>query len=320
MRDGGVRSNRRRGTSAVEVAVVVFCVVILLVLLVPWIYSTRDEARAVQSIDRLRQLARGVSDFGRVNDGRLPSLVDGDDRSWPVQIVSHIGGTPQAVREAADRITDRDWLPTFVAPNDPRSNQRGALSYAANGGFGRFEYDAENHLIREVGIHTAAIDLDDDGEVTPRELLVNYATGVIWRPGPEDDEFHMTRAFIETGDGLRETLLLAENFDAGSWRSTATTELAVVIGRQCLTFEGGPAGPMPLDLTATDLGPFAVGAIPDAIEGHAPRPISLPGAPVHFAFCDGSARPISPGIDPAVYARLMTSNGTAFGEDAPPAW
>ena len=302
--------------TAVEIVVVLICLVLIIALAIPYVASTRESARNAQSLRNLQELSAATLRYAEVNGDRFPLLVDGDGTSWPAQLLPYLGSATPS--EAVGGVTDGSWLPVFVAPSDPRAAEapQGSLSYAANSGYGRFEFVESEQVIREVGEHTAAIDLDDDGEVSERERLISYSTGVVWRPG--EDEFRVTTDFVRRGDGLEMTLLLAENFSAGRWLSDETTDLAFVIGRDRLAFEGGPAGPTPLKLDRVDLGPFAVGAIPDAPAGGAPRPIALPGTPVHVAFCDGGVRPLSPDIDGRVYAQLLTPNGNAFGEAALP--
>jgi prepilin-type processing-associated H-X9-DG protein len=51
-----------------------------------------------------------------------------------------------------------------------------------------------------------------------------------------------------------------------------------------------------------------------AAEGTRPRPSSNHKGGVNVIMCDGSGRFLSESIDPQVYVKLLTTNGTAYGE------
>lgn len=304
----------RCGLTAVEIAVILVCLGVLIAILVPFLYHQQQAQRRMACLSHVRDLAQAVGAFASFRDDRVPLLAD-PRAGWPVELLPYLGREAiyeKVLAEGADAAGDV-FLPVFACPADPRHWQKpGGLSYVANGGYGLFEVDPQTGLVEETGVHTAAIDLDGDGEVSERELMINYSTGVFWRPGPDD--FRMTLEFIRQGDGLEQTLMLAENHNAGWWTSTETLDLAYVIGRHALTFEGGPAGPEPLNLQGAELGAFAVNARPEAPLGRAPRPSAHLEDFFHAARCGGAAGPISVAIDPLVYARLLSSNGTEYGE------
>lgn len=305
----------RRGLTVVEIVVILVCLGVLAAIVVPLIYQQQQRQRRVTCLNHLRSVTQAVGAYASFQQEQLPLLAE-EQWGWPVELLPYVGREELHARIVAEESTDavrEVFLPVFACPQDDLHWQKpGGLSYAANSGYGLFDVDPETGLVEETGTHTAAIDLDGDGEVSDRELAINYSTGVFWRPGPED--FRMTLEFVRQGDGLEQTLMLAENHNAGWWYSAETLDLAFVIGREALAFQGGPAGPTPLDIERIEPGPFAPGAIPQAPPGRAPRPSAHLDDFFHAARCGGAAGPMSLAIDPLVYARLLTSNGTAYGE------
>ncbi len=312
----------RRGLSALEVTISVGCLLLLLLIAIPWLLSVRGVSRDTLCVARSRKLAETVILYADDRKGNLPYLVD--EHGWPVELAPYLD-IPGAV-EGKGLVPEEKLktlaVPQFVCPDDPRAGgETGALSYVTNGGYGLFPVDAETHAVREAGTHTAAIDLDGDGEISEREYAVNYATGVIWRPDPRPagEGFRMSLPFIGKHDGLEYTLLLTENLNAGNWLSRETMDLAFVIGRDRLSFADGPDRRGPLHLGGADLGPFAVNGNHGSLPGRCPGPSSLHGDFVNVMYADGHGGPLSAKIDPLAYARLMTSDGTQYGQSGKPA-
>jgi prepilin-type processing-associated H-X9-DG protein len=162
-------------------------------------------------------------------------------------------------------------------------------------------------------------------ENSPEDEAVSRATGVI---------LHAARGrgvrIDDISDGQSNTLLLAENLNAGWWVSGSPHEtgFAVRIGgtatqiptaaesaqgsgagtqETALELAGGPGGTI-------DLGPSAINASPDPKRRGIPRPSSVHPGVVNVFFCDGHGRTLSEKIDPGVYARLVTSAGGRHGQ------
>ena len=64
------------------------------------------------------------------------------------------------------------------------------------------------------------------------------------------------------------------------------------------------------------LGPFAIGADEGKLPGRSPAPFGNHGGCVNIIFCDGHGRSIGKGIDQTIYARLVTPEGSQYGQQA----
>ena len=247
----------RLGLSLLEVIICVGCLLLILVIAIPWLLSVRGTSRDSLCLARSKKMTEAVIAYADDRKGNLPYLVD--EHGWPVALAPYLD-LPGAVR--GKKLVSEEKLktlpvPQFVCPDDPRAGgETGALSYLTNGGYGLFPVDAATKAVSEAGTHTAGIDLDGDGEVSEREYAINYATGVVWRPDPRPagEGFRMSLPFITNRDGLEYTLLLTENLNAGNWLSRQTMDLAFVIGRERLTFDNGPDSRGPLHLEGGGFG------------------------------------------------------------------
>lgn len=313
------RCSQRKGIGLLEVIVCVGCLLLLALIFLPWLLSSRDKSRENLCQVRMRAVADGVALYSENHADDLPHLVE--ETSWTVAIAPYMK-LPQTMRE--ERLLPQDELkavsvPEFLCPDDPRAGKdTGALSFVMNGGYGLFPVDEETGSVSETVTHTAGIDLDGDGEVTDEEWDINYATGVIWRPDTRPQGFRMSLPWISNGDGMEFTLLMSENLNAGNWLSENTMDLAYVIGRERLKFAEGNESQGPLHLKSADLGPFAINANQGTLPSHSPAPSSLHGDYVNVMYCDGHGGPLSAKIDPMTYAELMSSNGSKYGQAGKP--
>jgi competence protein ComGC len=311
------RHGQRTGFGLLELVVCVGCLLLLLLIFLPWLLTARSSSREKLCQMRAKAVADGVVLYAESHANDLPYLVD--ETGWPVVLAPYLN-LPGTMRD--EKLLPQEDLktlsvPQLVCPDDPRAReQTGVLSFVMNGGYGLFPVDGETGSVSETGTHTAGIDLDGDGEVSNEEWAINYATGVCWRPDtrPAPDDFRMSLPWISAGDGMEFTLLLAENTNAGHWLSKDTMDLAFVIGRDQLKFAEAPESQGPLDLKSVNLGPFAINANLGTLPGHSPAPSSLHGDYVHVMYCDGHGGPLSAKIDPLAYAGLMTSNGSKYGQ------
>jgi type II secretory pathway pseudopilin PulG len=300
--------------SRLEIIVVLVCLGLIAAVCIPLIYSTRLASRRQTCLHRVAELTRAALAEAQLAD-RMPPLENGRV-GWPALLLVQLRLPVVAERVQAGDLDGaaRDSLAVFTCPFDTdSSNEPGGLSYVGNSGYGLFDADPQTMTISGRGVHTSAIDLDGDGEVSPTEDQINFATGVFWPP--RDAGLPMTLEFIRDNDGLGQTMLISENLDAGTWTSRETLEIAFVIGRDALALVDNPAGPEALRLPdELDLGLFRPHANPARPAGQSPVPSSLHAELIHIGLCDGSARPTSIHIDPRVYARLMTSAGTRYGQ------
>ena len=113
------------------------------------------------------------------------------------------------------------------------------------------------------------------------------------------------RGYISRHDGLRQTLLLAENVDAGTWYSTQELNVGFTwwdtweqrpvyqINERRDERPGNESGYHPWGLS----------------DKRFSRPSSNHGNGVNVAFCDGHSRFLRDDIEYRVYVQLMTPNG-----------
>lgn len=234
-------------------------------------------------------------------------------------------------------------LDGLTCPDDADSADKpGGLSFVVNGG-----YIASTLWGNDTVGHNANL-IDWDNNATTANWQFGYATGVIWRAG---GSFRMSFNYISrNGDGLAQTLLLGENVQAGNWNSATTDDIAFTVPINVDTsgvvdpsapngLIGGAPGGGSLVPTNTlrlhrisdgDGGDFLVrndtnpttatidgminAGLSSALPGQAPRPSSFHPGIANFVFCDGSARALNETMDHFVYAEMVTSNGSAFGQ------
>jgi prepilin-type N-terminal cleavage/methylation domain-containing protein len=123
----------------------------------------------------------------------------------------------------------------LTCPDDANNqNVPGGLSYAGNAGyinqvnwaFGPLGTSAAPLPDYGTGAHDATlIDWDGQGATptkqTPLGLQIGYSTGIFWRNDPTG--FRMTQDFVQRGDGSSNTIMIAENVNAGSWADISGT-------------------------------------------------------------------------------------------------
>ncbi len=307
----------RAGSSLPEVLVVVGCLAVLALLFLPWLLTSRESSRGHVCLTRIQALGEAVILSSENHANFVPYFVQ--DQGWPVEVSEYLKDKPgwNEGRRISEEELKSLSVPMYVCPDDPRAqNQTGALSYVINGGYGFFPVDANTQAVSETGTHSAGLDLDHNGEVSAEEWAVNYATGVCWRPDtrPEDEAFRMSFPEISEADGTKFTLLMSENLNAGAWYSKETRDLAFVIGREQIAFAKAPNDNQTLKIEAIDLGPFAINGNFGTLSNQCPAPSSLHGDSVNMIYCDGHGGPMSSKIDPYIYASLLTSNGSAYGQ------
>jgi hypothetical protein len=312
----GTLTSRRRGLSRLEIIVILVCLAVIAAVVIPLIYSSRLVSRQQTCLHNVAEVTRAALTEAEIAD-RMPPLENGRF-GWPALLLVHLRLPLVAERVQAGDLDAAAGgpLPVFTCPFDVDSfNRPGGLSYVGNSGYGLYGADERAGSISGVGAHTPVIDLDGDGEVSPLEARINFATGVFW---PETaDTLPMTVEYIRENDGLGQTMLITENLDAGMWTSRGTLEIAFVIGRDALRLGDNPPGPQALSLAEElDLGLFQPHSNPTRPAGRSPVPSSLHAGTIHVGYCDGRVRPTSVNISPQVYARLLTPAGTRYGQDA----
>lgn len=311
----------RSGLTWIDVLVTTLIVIALAALLLPAMRSSRAPANGTRCQNQTKQLLTAVLNFASKKNGRLPSLSSQNETgivsNWLIDLMPELDNAAlfreweeMSTRERNDLSVS---LKMLQCPLDSRSFQvGGGLSYIANAGFGNFEVNAGTDRVDEPTPHgQGSVDWDCDGVVSDSDRTLTIATGCFW-PEHSNDRFKASLDYISSGDGLSNTVIIAESTNAGKWNSAETLDLAFVVGLDRIEFPYTDAINKRLFVTDATLGPFGVqgGHIPR----HTPSPSSNHHGSVFLGFADGFARQISTKIDPLVYLRFVTPNGQRFGE------
>ncbi|MFI4851087.1 MAG: DUF1559 domain-containing protein [Gimesia chilikensis] len=337
-------NSSRRGFSLTDLVVVIVVSCLLFALVLPAVPTSGLAARKVQCLNRLRNIGLAVVNYSSGANSHLPLLVETNsdpslvtvphantgknDVNWCITVLPYLDAVmfrlrwDQAATQAARFDADDTQLkiladlqkqvfPIFVCPNDPLNDEPGALSYVANVGYVTSNYNTAGDRMHRPDSADGGLDGD---MTTSADIPVKFASGVFWRPYTN----HMSLDIISAGDGLTQTLMLTENLQAGNWSSTDTGSLGFGIDKQGVYPKGSETLVLPIvfDLknmtTGTD---SRIGANLSAPKSQAWRPSSNhPSGAVNVIFCDGSGKSLTPEMDPAVYARLLTPTGLRYGQ------
>ncbi|MCC7422898.1 MAG: DUF1559 domain-containing protein [Planctomycetaceae bacterium] len=343
-----------RGLSAIEVVVILAILAIAVALILPAMSSSRVPARKLQCLNNIKNLSIAVMNSQSINGDRLPYLVNGDGAtgdSWCIQLLPLLDSAVLArqIRDQRGSIivngSPNLMLRFFTCPDDPNNFRAdGGLSYAANAGY--LSDDVWGHATADQSavletLHVAGT-LRLGGESFDDRMLMHSATGVFWRPiGAVDNSTQspperpkaprMKGEAIQRGDGLAYTLLFAENIQSRNWASTNVNDIGFGLlvkstrdgspQRSAATGRIGSSGPLAFDpgwrIYDDPTRSPEPNANISAAPGSAPRPSSShTGGIVNVGYVDGRAHNLSEQIDPSVLARLITSQGERYGQDA----
>ncbi|MEX1097033.1 MAG: DUF1559 domain-containing protein [Planctomycetales bacterium] len=285
---------RRSGFTLIELLVVISIIATLAALITPAVQAARRAAQNAQCINNIREVGLAVLNSAGTRQS-FPDLVNGAGLPWSVQILSELeqGNIYREIRNGNASVATAE-ISVYICPSDPTKVAAGGLSYVANGGF----------LQGAPGGATPDFAGSDD-------TAVGRASGVFMLP--TGDGWRQSMSRVSNGDGLSNTLMLAENSNAGGWASTSPADIAfsvaVVVG------ELGTTQSTALQTQSADAVPQA-SRVNDSVggTGQKPRPSSYHAGSVNVVFCDRSTTSISDSIDPQVYAKIMTSDGYKYGE------
>lgn len=237
------------------------------------------------------------------------------------------------------------WLAVFTCPEDENNfRQPLGLSYAANvgymnegnwGGAGDDPYNAAGASHRRsnilwnwnAGTLTAP-------EIAATNVDLSRKTGVFSRRIPGEGT-SVTLDDISQGDGLGQTILLAENIASGTFISRSAS--FVGFGLPVAVTTSAPSGShsgaiglttngvnlalrlesgfnMSVDPTVTSAKSMKPNANLATQQGQAPRPSSNHAGTFNTAFTDGAARALNAQIDGRVLAQLLTWDGQRRGQ------
>lgn len=364
LRLGGTR---RRGFTLIELLVVISIIATLAALILPGIQAARASARRLTCLNNLRNVGIAMMNFTSQSGGKFPKLAGQDtyrnnadtatlNYGWPVTLLPLLDNAA-LYREIIKRENTGNqshmtlWstqIPVYACPDDQASfQQNGGLSYVANAGYVRSDIWGN---IND-GSHSYNTINWRDGYATADEIgahRVSQATGVFWR-----NDSIVTLDYISNNDGQTQTLMLAENYDAGRYSTTATTPtgwaspytgdvafgmIVAVTGTQPAeaatsantqgigigddsTMNSSPNYAL-RTIEDRGLGSFSVGnsKIGATFAGSGPgtawRPASNhTGGIVNVFFCDGHAGTLNSSMNQMVYARLLTPAGVRHGQN-----
>lgn len=313
----------------------------------PALLDSRRRSHPHQCQNHVKTLTTALINYSGKQNGRIPYLYDTItlDAGREVRVPWIISLLPELDNADVQRNFEADpWAYQQAVPvsikglqceRDPdKWMSPGALSYVANTGYIRADIYDRVAVDWQHAHSTVAIDWYGDQIIDAKDARIAAATGVFCpRQNAKDggkgyiDPFRMSLDYISSGDGTSNTLLFAENTQAGNWhRADAMHDLAFGVP----VIPGMDFPDEPLDKRSAKrlayLPSFgklihARSAMPgenlEAKSGTAPRPSSRHEGTSIYGFADGSAKQISDGIDWSVYVRLLTPNGQRHGQVVP---
>jgi prepilin-type N-terminal cleavage/methylation domain-containing protein len=232
------------------------------------------------------------------------------------------------------------WLKVFTCPDDLNNYKRNlGLSYAANIGLvPEALWGSDNPYAASGPGNIHHLDKVEYDHGTPagvgtNDILAARASGVFWRNGFQPT---VTLDDISNGDGLGQTILIAENIQAGNWISRDTDYIG--FGIPIAEASGIPTGTNNGDVSVIDTSvtpnayttktslyrggswtPYnATAGSPyhgefnynlTANKGSAPRPSSNHAGNVNVLYGDGGARPLNANMNTGVYYNLVNWDG-----------
>ncbi|MCR4412772.1 MAG: DUF1559 domain-containing protein [Thermoguttaceae bacterium] len=338
---------RHSAFTLVELLVVLAVIGVLMSLLLPAVMQARGSARRTLCQNNLHNLGLAMLAEAGVKR-RFPASgnysLDGARRyhSWVVDLLPGLERNDLASQWKFDRPYDdpanaalaRITVPVLVCPDDETAIGPGGLSYAVNGGFGwttgRPVYDCPSAFHVSANPPLAPIDLNGNGVACPSDPNQDG------RPGDKNLFFWTGLFFLENwpkglgtvrhhsldsiSDGSSNTLMLAESVRAGydpltgaTWASPEPQRNSFFIS--AYVCEGLRCAPGNVDYRRANAGepPYhleAINAARSQAEGEAPWASSFHVGGVHVVFADGRIHFLSDGIEGAVYAGLMSPQGS----------
>lgn len=340
------RRDARRGITLLETLVVFSTIGMLLALLLPAVQAAREAARRALCANNLRNVGLAVAN--EVNaTRRMPASGNFSTsgtrfHDWAVNILPYIERSDIAKQWRFDMPSDQPpnlplagtHIEVLICPDDDTVVRgHGNLSYVVNGGFAcSMPEDCPSVVHAPSGIpQFAKFDFNGNGVTCPQSLAMDtspygsdkdlfFKTGLFfgenWPYGSGTMRHH---TFDSIFDGLSKTIMLAEDLWAGydtgdggwanpyPWRACFYVSGFVCESNDC------SAGKVDWRRANTHTGPAAVEAINgrlSAVEGASPWPSSRHPGGVSVVYCDGHVRFLDQDVDGAVYACLVTPQGS----------
>lgn len=316
----GATIGRRRALSLMEVLVALSIVGMLAALLLPAVQQARETARRNDCANNIRNVAFAVQ--GEMNaKRRLPasgnfSTSGTPFHDWVVEILPYIERSDISKLWRFDQPSNQPpnsplaltHIKVLTCPNDNLTSDPASLNYLANGGFG-WTMPVDCPSVGSGSSNIQPFDYNGNGVTCPqnaaqdnsplgtdRELY--FKTGLFfpenWPNGSGVERFHTPDSIL---DGLSNTIMLAECLSTADplqgwanpypWRTCFFLSAGVCQNNQC-----------------------SPGNVDWRQARDSAAPSSWHPSGVNVVFCDGHLRFLDDSIDAALYAWLMTPQGS----------
>jgi prepilin-type N-terminal cleavage/methylation domain-containing protein/prepilin-type processing-associated H-X9-DG protein len=291
MTSSGIARSDRRGFTLVELLVVITIIAVLMGLLLPAVQAAREGGRRTVCQNNLYNLGvalgRHDQQMGYLPGWRNPGPVTNGTSSWPIALMPYIERNDiYKTVTASGTVPTAVFVTMYVCPSSPPDSQSGpTLAYAGNCGSGSNLRKGDGLMLDTIiasGSNSGRVSLDDlaslDG--APFTLALSEKCG-------------------STGGLVQASWNVAPLSSGTSFTFPVVTQMQSVFGIV------GTAAPSKVINSGT-LGTTSVG-------GFSTMPSSNhPGGAV-AAFADGHTEFIKDSLPPHVYAQLLSSNDSVYG-------
>lgn len=324
-----MRCNRQRtGFTLVELLVVMAIIAMLAALLMPAVNQVREQGRRTTCMNNQHQLGLATQLFETQNN-RLPGWAEPmvskaainnsgtvKTSTWVWPLLPNIergdiyrAGTTPGLDTFNVSPTSTSWgtsvrphIKILTCPNDSSAINNGTnISYVANCGMRNKSGFETNPAADEGGSHGNPVYPGSGGTWHESPATAVFFSHV-WDDGNVSSgqyQVQQTLSYVSSGDGSSNTLMFAENVDAGDWAADSPKE-----GRVGFCFFD--AGTPPADTTNT----LVMNSKPiGGNESKLPRASSYHPGGVVVTFCDGHNGFISQDIAYSTWTLLFTPRG-----------
>ncbi|RLS57604.1 MAG: DUF1559 domain-containing protein [Planctomycetota bacterium] len=333
------RHRPREGFTIIELLVALVIISLLVALLLPAIGRTRETARRHQCLSHMHNLGIGLTAF----DGtfrRLPASGNwGHDahwnsyplHTWAVAILPQIEQAAiynqwhrdESLESPTNEALSREQIPLYQCPSDISLTGKGDISYAVCGGVGYTNRHSNGTRDVPVNMDNDPLDLNGDGVYphlpgtdsipTDRELFKRM--GLFFMETWNTPITKRTHALADIMDGQSQTLMLTENYRAGSDPRSPRASFADPDPLRCAVYYKDPCDnsqncrPGHVHYGVTNQGVNRINQGLLQPEGKSPVANSFHPGGVNALLADGSGRFLNERIDGPVLAALFSPQG-----------